>query len=226
MTFTTSATKIKDYMMCRLYYYDRHILKGPQVKDTSAVMGTAIHKAIEDGYRGINPVFTYRKTINTELDSAVERGDTINYRLSYNDMLDTGEQILAGYDFTRFHIGESERRFAIPLQFVDATITGSIDRITNDGIILDYKSAKQPPKDLNNDPQFTIYTWAYINLFGDWPKHVYWYHLRTHRLYEYDTSHVGEKMNLITDTIQRMMADTFESTDRCARCVPWCKHYV
>lgn len=227
--FVTSASKIKDYMLCRRYYHDRHVLKTPQGKDTSAILGTAIHKAIEDTYNGGQyPYYTLQHTIGKELDYAHNNGIPVTYRQSYAEMIETGTEIIGGYDFTRFVNGTSEYAFELPLT-EGVVIRGIIDRITEDGIVLDYKSGKRKPKDLSNDVQFTIYVWAYTQMFHKMPKKVYWYHLRTHELIEYSTAKLEAKMFDLIHTVTTMKNDTFadmnSAAGRCKNCVPWCTYY-
>lgn len=220
----TSATKIKDYMHCRSFYYDRYVQRAQQSKDTSAIVGTAVHKAIELYYTsGKNPLYILQRTIAQELNAAQENGDVIIYRQPYVEMVQSGAEYLNGYDFTRYSNGISEVKFSLPLTD-SVTVNGVIDRITDDDIVIDYKTSSRQPKDLSNDVQFTLYTWAFLQLYGRMPSAVYWYHFRTQTAIAYNMADLDTKIRAIKNTCTAMDNDTFSDLPpgKCAQCLPWC----
>ena len=75
-----------------------------------------------------------------------------------------------------------ETEFEIPI--AGTTLVGKIDRIDfEDGEyeVSDYKSGKTKPDafELRNNLQLTAYYWACFELYGKYPKKLYWHHLRT-----------------------------------------------
>ena len=220
-----SASQIKQYVDCRFQYFDKYRLFKFGAQDTSGLYGTAIHKAIEMYYRnGSHPMATLQKTLSETLANWQDKGKDINYRYSYADMIGMGREMLEGFNFEQFTPKELEYKFNLP--FIDnVEMRGYIDLITDDGILVDFKTAGRKPKSINNDWQFAIYSWAYRELNGVLPTAVYWYHMRDHSLIAFDTSKTDQVIEQVVEATQRLVADTFEDvnkTDKCSNCAPWC----
>lgn len=78
---------------------------------------------------------------------------------------------------------ELEKRFR--MDFRGYRLRGVIDRIDNQNgshYIADYKTDKHAPQDsfsIDRHPQFTIYSWAFRQLYGKKEKGILYYHLRS-----------------------------------------------
>jgi CRISPR/Cas system-associated exonuclease Cas4 (RecB family) len=113
--------------------------------------------------------------------------------LEYFSMKKLGERILG--EFYDRHVNDEkpiglEKRFRF--NWRGYPLLGVIDRIdkTKDGknIVLDYKTDKHPPEGkahvLNNNPQFTIYSIAFDELYGEPLDDLLYYHLRSGKVYK------------------------------------------
>lgn len=227
-----SASRIKLYLSCRAQYYDRYVLRKPQnTTDTSSIMGSAIHNAVEYYYlKGYDPISRFTRYVNVMYARKMRQGDLTG--MSYNEMLITGRQILAGFPFETYKPRTMELDFTVALihpitHEVVCNIHGYMDMITADGIV-DLKSSKRKPTqaELNRDIQFTLYWYAYAALYDKEPTHVYWHHLRDHSVMEYKATNMNDKLLYICSVIERINADTFEDVKEggriCERCAPWC----
>ena len=88
---------------------------------------------------------------------------------------------------------------------------GFIDMITEEGYILDHKSAgKRPTKaELAVNPQLLLYVWAYEQVYGKKPEKVFWHHLRTAELIEADVMvDYEQKIAKLTELLQSILNDT------------------
>jgi hypothetical protein len=108
-------------------------------------------------------------------------------------------------------------------------MTGYIDLIDITKTVVDFKSASVAPiqDELDNDPQFFIYYWAYWQMQGYPPEHVYWHHLRTNRLYDANIAHQYDfKLEQLTLDIQAMLQNTHFARKRLDRvCINECSFY-
>ena len=224
---TLSASQIKQYASCRFQYFDRYRLFQFGAQDTSGLLGTAVHKAIELRYtKYVNPLATLQKTLAETLAQWQDSGKEINYRYSYAEMINDGRAILEGFNFDQFQPKELEFAFTLPFD-ENVKMRGYIDLITHDGLVVDFKTAKRKPSRsmLNDDWQFAIYSWAYRETYGTLPSAVYWYHLRTHQVVPFDVSQTDAKIEEIKQVVKTLQADDFSDvvrTDTCSNCPPWC----
>jgi hypothetical protein len=226
---TLSASQLKLYRQCRQQYHDKYITPRENViriEDTSGLLGTGIHKAIELYYKaGKSPTGVFTSTVRDTLAEWQDNGIEVNYYYSYADVVEQGLDILAGFDFTQFNPVENEVAFNLPFYDI-CKVRGFMDLITDDDTIVDFKSAKRKPKDLQSDPQFMLYAWSFFQMYGRWPKKVLWYHLRTHETFEFNFD--WNKFDAIAvQTAREIVSDDFSDLtgERCSKCSPWCPRY-
>ena len=223
-----SATQIKTYRECRQQYFDTYIKKVPRVKNTAALLGTGLHKAIELYYtRGEPPIPTFSRYIRKVTNDWQDAGEAVEYYYSQAEIMEVGLEILRGFNFSELRCKFSEFSFNLPFYDI-ANINGIIDMVTTDEGLIDFKSAKRPPKleSLQKDPQFLIYPWAYFQLFGKWPKYIAWYHLRTHEKFEFQFDW-NNFDHIVVSTVREMVADDFSDLtgESCSKCSMWCYRY-
>ena len=226
MTFYISASRLKDYMDCRTFYYWRHVVRQPQTENTSALIGTAVHTAIDSFYKyNRNPVAVYRQTIQQKLAQWQDNELPILYRHTFADMMDYGDR-LADFPFNQFTIGASEIPFTLPYSDT-LSIRGIIDRISNHEIY-DWKTAKRKPREITTDPQFTLYIWAYLQIHGELPHGAHWFHMADYTMVSYDMARYQEQLDRLHGYLLAMEHDTFEDIREtpCSTCKPWCHIYT
>lgn len=188
-----SASRIKVYKTCaRQYefkYKMNHSERPLDDKNTAALMGTALHEAIEMYYKEkINPVSTFQRVMHDTIDEWEKEKLKINAASYFTTAMQVGTKILRDFDWNQFNPTELELEFTLPFPNKEkpiAFINGYIDLLDMDGSIVDFKSSKYAPNadELNNDPQFILYRWAYEEIYGVVPHRVIWYHLRTNKTY-------------------------------------------
>lgn len=226
---TLSASQLKLYRQCRQQYHDKYITPREdivRVEDTSGLLGTGIHKAIELYYKsGKSPAGVFAATVRGTLAEWQDSGVEVNYHYSYAEVVEQGLDILSSFDFSQFKPLHNELAFNLPFYDI-CKVRGFMDLVTEDDVIVDFKSAKRKPKDLQSDPQFMLYAWSFFQMFGRWPKSVLWYHLRTHETFEFkfdwakfDTVAVQTAREIVTDDFSDLTGE------RCAKCSPWCPRY-
>ena len=220
-----SASQIKQYASCRFQYFDKYRLHKFGAQDTSGLLGTAVHKAIEMRYKAnANPLAVFQNTVMDTLNSWQDKGKEVSYTYNYASIIEQGRSMLAGFNFAQFQPAHLEHKFSLPF-LPSVLMRGYIDLITTDGIVVDFKTAGRKPKTVNDDWQFAIYSWAYVQLFNEYPKAVYWYHLRTHECIPFDVTKTSEVMIEVISATERLLEDDFRDikhTDKCSKCTPWC----
>lgn len=171
-----SASKLKTFSECPQRYFYKYIDRAPEGKHPAALLGSAVHRTIEQLHTGA-----------LEQDEAVPafvqdlRARSKDEQLYVPDKLyQDGMRMLDQYDATRRTPQLVEVEFKIPFPGVeDVEIHGFIDQLYDWGFV-DLKTNKRRPLQgvLNNDYQFMLYAWAFKELSGEEPMHSIWHHLR------------------------------------------------
>lgn len=233
---TVSASKIKTYKTCARQYENKyHIAYAERPiddKNVAALLGTALHKAIELYYKeGTRPTLTFLHVMN----STIEEWEAAKYKINmagyFTQAIKVGKDILDKFDWKKFKPIELELAFVLP--FPNAlhpivNITGYIDMVDKQGWVVDHKSTSYAPglNQLAFDPQFLIYTWAYNELYGSMPDKVIWNHLRTHKLYEFQQDDYSFKIAQLTKDITAMISAThFARKELDTTCLTKCSFY-
>ena len=213
---TVSASKIKVFRKCSRQYYYKYMLarndRPEDSKNVASLMGLALHKAIENKYRNnASPTGTFQTVMDTTLDEWENAGFDIKGMDYLSRSKKVGKDILNAFRWEQFNPTELEYAFTLPFPNKEnplVNMTGYIDLIDINGLVVDHKSTATAPNqdELDNDPQFFIYYWAYQQLHGEAPWKVVWNHLRTDRLYE---AHIKEdydfKLGQMIEDIQDLV---------------------
>lgn len=216
---TVSASKIKVYKTCARQYKNKYALayaeRPVDDKNVAALLGTALHEAIEMYYKeGIRPTYTFQTVMNETIVEWEEQKLKINMAGYFTQAMKVGRAILEDFNWSKFNPVELELAFTLP--FPNATnpianVTGYIDLVDNQGAIynvVDHKSTSYAPSqdELNHDPQFLLYAWAAEQLYEKKPDKIIWNHLRTHKLYYADvTTDYDDKIMQLTEDIHAML---------------------
>lgn len=232
-----SASKIKTYKTCHAQYYYKYVVprndRPKDDKNIGALLGLSLHKAIERKYRaGDNPIQIFQNTMLTTLDEWEEKGLKVNGTEWFSKSLNEGKKILKTFDWDRFVPIELELEFTLPYPNKYnpfALINGYIDMITVDAQVIDHKSQreKQSTDQLNHDPQFILYAWAYQQLYGELPRATIWNHLRNGKLYVADVlTDFDTKIDRLTYDIKAMLEETqFPRRQMDSVCLTRCSFY-
>ncbi len=185
-----SATQIKMYKQCRLLYKYNYRDRNAQSQHIASVLGSALHAAIELHLKtGVHPLMTFSNTFDAKVDQYAAAGSLKKFE-KIQELKAVGIEIIQKIDWPALQprdLQSIEMRFTLPFpnkRKPITLITGVMDLITPDGTIIDHKSSSKLPsaRELENDPQFILYHWAYKELYRKPPQHVVWHHLRTGKL--------------------------------------------
>lgn len=235
---TISASRINVFRKCSRQYYYKYVLpredRPEDSKNTAALMGTALHKAIEAHYKDFaNPLSTFQEVMRNTLTEWESTGLTIKGAEYFTKGMKDGQSILKTFDWNRWKPKELEYEFTLPFPNAEnpiVMITGLIDLIDIHGTIADHKSSKTAPNqdELDNNPQFLIYAWAYKQIWGALPNKVIWNHLRTGKLYTANIAHNFEfKLAQLTLDIEAMLqANAFQRKEMDSFCRNVCSFYT
>jgi len=178
-----SASRIKTFLTCPMKYYYKYVLKLPDRKNVYAANGIACHKSIERGHilkqEGIDVESDQHKSdvINTYNTIMQEESDQVEDLSNFQGVYRDGIRMVNAYTFHRDPI-INEYYFKVNIQGIE--FIGYIDQWYEWGFV-DLKTNKQKPSKLvlDNDPQFILYSRVFKELTGEYPKDIYWHHLRT-----------------------------------------------
>jgi RecB family exonuclease len=220
-----SASRINTYKTCPRLYYFKYIERLEEPKHILTIMGSALHKSIENYYeKGIPPQATFTKEFYNGVSYAESQQLGIVGKDSPAQVVMLGRSIVDAIDWG-FKPIALEKSFEFPFPNKEnpvCILRGVIDMILEDDIIIDHKSSKVQPskKKLSENYQFTLYAWAYRELYGRLPQKVYWHHLRTQNLIEADVlTDFEEKLTNIVNDVKIIIADSeFTKVERNGFC--------
>jgi len=220
-----SASKIKTFQFCRNRFYYHYIDKQPDKVGIGAVLGTCVHAAIDSYFKRGEPALqTFAKRWEQEL----KRNGLEHKHTAFFD----GEDILVDFNWN-YVPTETEKHFYLPFPNSTnpiANMEGYIDQLfISDGVephkIVDIKTSQYRPtqEQLDNDPQFTIYNWAFRQMYGE-DVEIYWYHARTG---EYILADVNDpdKLDRIVEVVKNI--DQFLKSpepSQMKKTCKWCPH--
>lgn len=214
-----SASKIKTYRTCaRQYKYKYEGIRADRPEDhrnIAALLGTALHKAIEVYYReGISATGTFQRVMVDTLEEWETNNYTVHMMDYYPRAMKVGKDILNTFNWSQFTPIEVEYKFTLPFPNAEnpfVNITGVIDLLDASGMIVDHKSATYAPNQnaVNHDPQFILYAWAIQQIQGVLPQRVVWNHLRTARLIDVDVyTNYADKITQLIEDMRGMLINT------------------
>lgn len=162
-------------MECEYSYYLRYIERVPIVESSASVYGTAVHRAIHVGYENNLARDDWAKVFKSEWVSLTAKKDIVFYNENeYLKKFKDGQQLLLDYYDTfvkkvkkppqmlEYFFGKDK-----VVEIGDHTIIGVFDQIDAKDRVIDYKTGVKPTQaKLDLDLQFTIYSYAYRQLFG------------------------------------------------------------
>jgi RecB family exonuclease len=192
-----SATRVKTYLQCPRQYRFRYVDEIPSMLTGALAFGQVIHQVLHN-------LQMWRLTEGESLSEKValydfarlweeidrDQSPLFKTATEFGEYADLAKLILAGY--VEAHRDKPppillEYPFAIALRDEETgrefLLRGVIDRVdqADDGlVIVDYKTSKRKPspKQLNEDLQLTIYTFAANRLFEQKVRQIIYYHLR------------------------------------------------
>lgn len=216
---TISASRLKVFKTCHRQYEYKYVLphndRPADDKNVAALLGTALHKAIELKYgEGKSPTGVFQTVMMETLDEWEKQKYKINALDYYPRAMKVGKDILNKFNWDQFNPIALEWSFTLPFPNPEnaiVNITGVIDLMDMNGTIVDHKSASIAPNqdELDNDPQFILYRWAYEQAYGYKPYKVIWNHLRTGRLIEANIEHNYDlKIQRLTEDIDALIHAT------------------
>lgn len=214
---TVSASKIKVYKTCARQYKYKYILpfndRPIDDKNVAALLGTALHKALELKYtdKNVSEIQVFQQVMEETITDWESKHFKINFMNYYSTALKVGTDILRKTDWDQFNPIALEQAFTLPFpnaKYPLVNLTGFIDMIDIDGSVIDHKSKSTAPAqdELDHDPQFILYAWAYEQIYNDKPYRVIWNHLRTQKLYVANVLHnYDDKIHQLTEDIIAML---------------------
>jgi RecB family exonuclease len=160
-------------MDCEYQYYLRYIERVPIKEGAASVYGTAVHRTIKTGYENNLPKEEWVSVFKSEWMALTSKRDIVyNSDTEFLKRFKDGQDVIAKY-YDRF-VKKKAKPIACelffgrskPVTIGNHVMVGVIDQIDANNNVIDYKSGAKPTKmELDLDLQFTIYSYAYRQLF-------------------------------------------------------------
>jgi len=160
-------------MECEYSYYLRYIKRVPIRESSASVYGTAVHRAIKIGYDSNLVRDDWAKIFKREWVALASNKDIVfanedEYLKRFKD----GQQLLLNYYDTFVKKAKNPQMLEYffgkdkIVTLENHTIVGVLDQIDAKNRVIDYKTGAKPTQmKLDLDLQFTIYSYAYRQLF-------------------------------------------------------------
>lgn len=176
---------LKTFMDCQYAYYLRYIKRISITESSASAYGTAIHRTIKLGYENELDRDEWISLFKREwVVETASKPDLVYFSDNdYANKLKSGTKIITNY-FDTFveDVSHPDRvefffsKIGIGKHFV----TGVFDQIDRRNRVIDYKTGTKPRVgELDYDLQFTVYSYAYRQLFGAKEKGLVLLHLPT-----------------------------------------------
>jgi len=186
-----SASAIKDFMTCPARYYYRRFRSAEAKQTKEMLQGNAIHYMIEKYYDDKSKGLDYVTAFALENDLVVD------------DLLDLGNSFYRNFANMVSADDGIEENFKIEYS-KNIYLIGKWDRVTQAGIVIDWKTSKSKPYSIANDPQFILYNYAFKRVYNREPVALLYAHLRTGEFVDYKRNDDYENL-LINDVIPSMV---------------------
>jgi PD-(D/E)XK nuclease superfamily protein len=190
-----SASVIKDYLKCSQMAYYRIFEPELKISNREMVIGDIVHKAIEKAWQDKDVALNLAFSLCKKQDVDAVGVQSVEHFI--NTFFERFSFLLSKED-------KVEKFFKIKY-YDDVYLVGKFDRI-NKGTVLDWKTTANPPKKVDNDPQFIIYDLAYTLLYGNRPEGLYYASLKEGNLIRYNESK-EHSTTLIEKVIPRFVED-------------------
>lgn len=188
MAINISASLVKDYLRCS--NQARYRLEEPDKATPTVYMtiGNIVHSAIEKHWDNKEKALKY--PYNHSFNSAMIQRDLNSIEHYINTFFDHFVQHLSKDDVI-------EKFFKLKLEN-GVYLVGKFDRIS-DGILYDWKTSSTVPSNINDDPQFIIYDYAFNRIYGTHPASNFFASLSTGKLvpYSFDKLYFNELFNKV-----------------------------
>jgi CRISPR/Cas system-associated exonuclease Cas4 (RecB family) len=169
-----SESLVKDYLSCpkKCDYRINHT--GEAIQTAKMAQGSIIHKVLETSWRNskeaISEAEKQIKNYNIKVDSKEIYKCIANFFSTFKSMVNEEDEV-ENY----FKISYAE----------NIQLVGRLDRITKDGVVIDWKSGEGEPEDIERDIQCMFYYLAYRRLYNKEPAGVYLAYLAKKKLILY-----------------------------------------
>ncbi len=169
-----SYTMLKSLMACEYSYYLRYVKHVPVQEGSATAYGTAVHQTIKIGYENQLERDDWAKIFKKEwLNQTSTKNLVFNDDQDYLKKFTTGQELVLDY-YDKFvkkakPPKQIEMFFGrdVKVEMGGHVLVGVFDQISAKDIVIDYKTGAKPTQaDLDCDLQFTIYSYAYRQIFG------------------------------------------------------------
>jgi CRISPR/Cas system-associated exonuclease Cas4 (RecB family) len=157
-----SESLIKDFLLCPKRADFRINYSGESIQTSKEATGSIVHAVLERSWRNskeaLEEIEIQIRKYNLKSDSKLIYKCIANYFSTFRNMVGEGDTV--------------ETFFNIPFS-KGVQLVGRIDRITTNGIVIDWKTGESEPEDIERDIQCMFYYLAYKKLYGREPSGVY-----------------------------------------------------
>jgi len=204
-----SYSMLSRFLDCPFSYKRIYIDKAETPDNISAVFGIVVHKTIHTGYSHKLEKADWLKVFKRNWIIAVKSRDALfATQEEFVSLLKEGQYMLSKfYDKyvkdVPFPIATEHRFNNITLG--NHTLVGIIDAITHDNEVIDFKTGKYIPKslELSLDLQFTVYSYAFRQLYNKDEKALVLLNLRSNKKYlTYRTDSDYQVLETILDGVE------------------------
>ncbi len=205
-----SYTAIHSLMQCEYSYYLSYVERVPTVESAESVDCTAIHRAIQVGYENNLAKEEWAQIFKKEWVELTAKKDVVFYgEGEYLKKFKDGQQMMRDYydkfvskkkppQMLEFFFGKSN-----PVMLGSHKLVGVFDQVDARDNVIDYKSGAKPTQaKLDHDLQFTVYSYAYRQLWGKEENGLFLRHLGTMK--DMETTRTEEDFEVLEGELDKI----------------------
>lgn len=209
-----SASAVKDYISCSQKVYYRIFEPELKVSNREMIIGDVVHKTIEKAWKNLDVALNLGQTLGKNANVDLVGLQSIEHFI--HTFFERFIPLLTDED-------KVEKFFKVKMQD-DVYLVGKFDRITR-GLVIDWKTDSNVPKNISNYPQFIIYDLAYKLIYNKPAEGIYFASLKSGDLIRYNESKEHTKTlleDIIPNYIETIRKKEFIKqglfTGQCYRC--------
>lgn len=211
-----SATRIAMFARCPLEYVARYLLSLPVPVSPYAVVGSAVHSALQHMWEHEYQAYEIQHVYHTHVEQQAKEAGIVVPAHLYRDGL-VLVSFFRKHAFPQPLYIEHEFLVPFPKEQPECFLHGFMDYVFEDGVV-DIKTSRQKPDSLRTNIQFLVYYYAFSVLFDRSPAFVAWYHLRTNEfipLVDPDMDFLLRSVRSLLEAQQQQMWHSYTQCNRC-----------
>jgi CRISPR/Cas system-associated exonuclease Cas4 (RecB family) len=174
-----SESLVKEHLICPKRTFYRISYPAEVIQSNDMSIGSAVHAVLEKAWRNskeaTHELEIQLKKFNVKTNEQLAYKCIANFFTSYRSLINDSDII--------------EKFFTIPIS-KEVVLVGKMDRISNNGMILDWKTGKSEPEAIERDVQCLFYFMAYKKMYKKEPSDIFLVFLAKNKVIRFEPNEI------------------------------------